>query len=574
MVVTTLARWVRFGLLAIAFFLAPFAASSAPFAALVMDARTGEVLYSKNADTRLHPASLTKMMTLYLTFQAIERGEISLDTMITVSKNAASQPPSRLGLKAGQKIAVRYLIRAAAVKSANDAASALGDGIAGNEEKWAARMTSMAKSLGMKSTAFKNANGLTREGHLSTARDMTLLGRHLFYDFPQYYNIFSRRSADAGIAKVNSTNRRFLDAYEGADGIKTGYTSAAGFNLVASAKRGNKRIIATVFGGTSTAQRNAKVAELLDLGFGRAPGKVRETKPEEPQYLAEAPANAAAPGTSAKTIRVPGAALRHSPRPQGKPEGETVLAAADLPKTDTDSIMAAVALAQDTSSANVAAPVAEAVAQAVADAGVLAPVAMASGALSVSPRPMAAPRKDAVMVAEAAPVIEVPAIEVPAATAPVASIQTTAPQPETLALAASTFEDTTEEPEDTASVVLDAPVGFVQTSKPQPETLFLASVGPAQAAPKEAPVIIARASTSGGRHWGISLGLHTSEYNAQRALLQTALMESDTLGDALRKVNKRTRGFEANFVGMTEQGAQLACRRIEARSESCSVVGP
>lgn len=565
MVVTTLARWVRFGLLTFAFFLAPFAASSAPFAAMVMDARTGEVLYSKNADTRLHPASLTKMMTLYLTFQAIERGEISLDTMITVSQNAASQPPSRLGLKAGQKIAVRYLIRAAAVKSANDAASALGDGIAGNEEKWAARMTNMARSLGMKSTAFKNANGLTREGHLSTARDMTLLGRHLFYDFPQYYNIFSRRSADAGMATVNSTNRRFLDAYEGADGIKTGYTSAAGFNLVASAKRGNKRIIATVFGGTSTAQRNAKVAELLDLGFGRAPGKVREEKPDAPEYLAEAPAGSAAPGASAKTIRVAGAALQQSPRPAGRPNAE------DLPETDTDAIMAAVAMAHDAPAADVVAAV-EAVS---AQEAVLAPVVMAdaAGALRVSPRPIASPRPSAAP-ASAPPAIIAPEVQV-AQAPPVTSIQTTAPQPETLELAAAVYEDTTEDPEaDAAPTIAQAPAGFVQTSKPQPETLILASVGPARAAPKEAPVVIARASTSGGRHWGISLGLHTSEYNAQRALLQTALMESDTLGEALRKVNKRPRGFEANFVGMTEKGAQLACARIEARSESCSVVGP
>jgi D-alanyl-D-alanine carboxypeptidase len=562
MVVTTLARWVRFGLLAIAFFLAPFAASSAPYAALVMDARTGEVLYSKNADTRLHPASLTKMMTLYLTFQAIERGEITLDTMITVSKNAASQPPSRLGLKAGQKIAVRYLIRAAAVKSANDAASALGDGIAGDEAKWAARMTNMAHALGMKNTTFKNANGLTREGHLSTARDMTLLGRHLFYDFPQYYNIFSRRSADAGIATVNSTNRRFLDAYEGADGIKTGYTSAAGFNLVGSAKRGNKRIIAAVFGGTSTAQRNAKMAELLDLGFGRAPGKVREEKPEAPEYLAEAPAGSAAPGASGRTIRVAGAALVQSPRPIGKPTAPA------LPDTDTDAIMAAVAMAVDTPAADVVAAVA-------AQVAVIAPIvtADAAGALDVSPRPMAAPSRPA------APEIEVPEIEVaqaPPVEAPKpASIQTTAPQPETLALAAASYEDTTENPEDdNISVAAEVPVGFVQSSKPQPETLILASVGPNRAAPKEAPVVIARASTSGGRHWGISLGLHTSEYNAQRILLQTALMESDTLGDALRKVNRRTRGFEANFVGMTEEGAKLACARIAARSEVCEVVGP
>ena len=252
---------------------------AAPYAAVVIDARSGETLYEQNADARLHPASLTKMMTLYITFDAIRRGEVSLDSMITVSKNAASKPPSKLGLRAGQKIALRYLIRAAAVKSANDAASAIGDALGGNEARWAARMNRTAKALGMRNTTFKNANGLTEAGHLSTARDMTTLGRRLFYDFPEYYNIFSRRETDAGIAKVRNTNSRFLDAYKGADGIKTGYTSAAGFSLTASAQRGNKRIIATVFGGKSTAHRNAKMAELMDLGFGNANNNVAVRKP-------------------------------------------------------------------------------------------------------------------------------------------------------------------------------------------------------------------------------------------------------------------------------------------------------
>mgnify|MGYP000564837964 CR=1 FL=1 len=241
----------------------PQESRAAPYAAYVMDARTGKTLYSENADTRLHPASLTKMMTLYITFQEIEAGNLSLDTMVTVSKQAAAQPPSRLGLKAGQKIQLRYLIRAAAVKSANDAAAAIGDHIGGSKEAFAQRMTKTARALGMDNTTFKNANGLTAKGHLSTAHDMSILGRHLFYDFPQYYNIFSRRTTDAGIAEVANTNRRFLDMYKGADGIKTGYTNPAGFNLTASAERNGVRIIATVFGGTSTAQRNAKIVGIF-----------------------------------------------------------------------------------------------------------------------------------------------------------------------------------------------------------------------------------------------------------------------------------------------------------------------
>ncbi len=252
---------------------------AAPYAAMVMDARTGQVVHSRNADTRLHPASLTKMMTLYVVFQAIERGEISLNKRVRISKHAASEPPSKLGLKAGQRIELKYLIRGAAVKSANDAATALGEAVSGSEAAFARRMTATAKRLGMKSSTFKNAHGLTQSGHLSTARDMTLLGRRLFYDYPQYYNLFSRRSTDAGVRQVANTNRKLLANYRGADGIKTGFTNAAGFNLVASAERGNKRVIATVFGGKTSASRNARVAQLLDMGFGRVNTRLAERKP-------------------------------------------------------------------------------------------------------------------------------------------------------------------------------------------------------------------------------------------------------------------------------------------------------
>jgi len=242
---------------------------AAPYADMVMDARSGKVLRSRNADIRLHPASLTKMMTLYIAFEAIENGEIDVDKKVKISRNAANERPSKLGLRVGQKISLRYLLRAAAVKSANDAATAIGEAISGSEAAFARRMNRTAKSLGMTRTVFKNAHGLTEKGHLSTARDMTILGRHLMYDFPGYYPMFKRKTTQA-TKKVRNTNRKFLAAYKGADGIKTGYTRKAGFNLVASAERNGKRVIATVFGGKSTRTRNIQVAKLLDLGFERS----------------------------------------------------------------------------------------------------------------------------------------------------------------------------------------------------------------------------------------------------------------------------------------------------------------
>ena len=319
---------VRWGLLILAIIwmmiVVPLSAAAAPYAALVMDARSGKVLHSRNADPRLHPASLTKMMTLYVAFEAIENGEISLDTPVRISKHAASEPPSKLGLRAGQSIKLRFLIRAAAVKSANDASTAIAEAIEGSEAKFARRMNRTAKAMGMTRTTFKNAHGLTENGHLSTARDMTLLGRHLFYDYPEYYNLFSRLTADAGLRKVSHTNRKLLQSYRGADGIKTGYTRAAGFNLTASAERNGERIIATVFGGRSTATRNARVAELLDLGFKRAPRRVALHKPAKPPYLGKIDS-----GGSGKTVRLASAAaVKKSLRPQLRPTpAEPVLVA-------------------------------------------------------------------------------------------------------------------------------------------------------------------------------------------------------------------------------------------------------
>jgi D-alanyl-D-alanine carboxypeptidase len=293
--------------LAVTLFMIGTSAMAAPYAAMVIDARNGEVIYARNADMRLHPASLTKMMTLYIVFEAIRAGEITLDTKVSISKRAAAEPPSKLGLKPGQRIAIRYLIRAAAVKSANDAATALAEAISGSEAAFARRMNKTAKALGMTRTTFKNAHGLTEAGHRSTARDMTTLGRRLFLDYPQYYNLFSRQKANAGGKMVRHTNRKFLASYKGADGIKTGYTQAAGFNLVASAQRGQKRIIATVFGGRSTATRNAKVAELLDLGFKRVPSRVAVIKPPLPTYSGPKK-------FKPKTILV-ASAVKKSPRP-------------------------------------------------------------------------------------------------------------------------------------------------------------------------------------------------------------------------------------------------------------------
>ncbi|MDS9468533.1 D-alanyl-D-alanine carboxypeptidase family protein [Paracoccus sp. MBLB3053] len=501
-----------------------------------MDARTGKEIYSQNADTRLHPASLTKMMTLYMAFTAIERGQVRLDSKFTVSSHAAAQPPSKLGLKPGQKIELRYLIRAAAVKSANDAATAIGEGLAGSEPKFAAQMTAMAKALGMRNTNFRNANGLTSEGHYSSARDMTLLGRRLFYDFPQYYSIFSRRSADAGIATVSSTNKRFLDAYEGADGIKTGYTRAAGFNLTASAKRGSKRIIATVLGGNSTAHRNQVMAQLLDAGFGKAPTKVREVRPAAPEMLM----------VEKKVVRRVQVA-RVEPQPvataQLSSSDRPVARASTVNLVTPAAISAAVARAQSAARDQVSdssrpsrRP------QAVATASTKG----SDDLVSTSPRPTSRPEGDITGDVEG-------------------GISAARP------IAAPRGEDSASIAKPTASLFLLDPL-------PQPQAapeggIILSSRETSDDARGEVTEFVSR-DDSGDRGYGVSLGLYRSMAEAERLLLRTALKESVSLATAESRVDTSKRGYEAVFSGMSKDMAELACGRLVARQQACTVLTP
>lgn len=245
---------------------AAHAAGNPRYGAIVIDAKTGAVLFEDNADKQLYPASLTKMMTLYLTFEAIENGRLSLDQHITVSRRAASMSPSKLGLPAGNKIKVRDAILALVTKSANDIAVALAEAVGGSEENFARMMTVRAQNLGMTRTRFTNASGWHSKNQVSTARDMAQLSRALIYHYPQYYKFFSTREFRYG-GLVHRNHNHLMSNYKGMDGLKTGYVGASGFNLAASAVRNNRRLIGVVFGGRTTASRNAHMARLLDRSF-------------------------------------------------------------------------------------------------------------------------------------------------------------------------------------------------------------------------------------------------------------------------------------------------------------------
>jgi D-alanyl-D-alanine carboxypeptidase len=425
---------------------------------------------------------------------------------------------------------------------------------------------------------------------------------------------------------VANTNRRFLDAYEGADGIKTGYTSAAGFNLVASAERGRERIIATVFGGSSTANRNARMAELLDFGFDRAPTRVAVNRPQLPRYDAvpddDAPAAALVAeagsvpeGMSTKIVRVSGA-IAQSPRP--RPRGG---AAADEPPVE---LLAAI---EANVADAIAAAAAEAAAQSVSEsvaAGVASEVALALAETSVAAEPEAeapamagpparpedlVPATDEVEVsaadlaaetiepatdeaaADAAAAPEVPAdeTEILVAEAVTEEAAPGAGAPEALSLVADVAPAPGAEPDlDLVSIrpadILgpELAAGALPDFAPAPEpeaVLLAAAVAPPlppEPTIRPEPVsaeIVTRLSTSGGRHYGVSLGRFGTRTEAEKALITMSLSDMAGLGGALRRVVQRSGGFEANFMGMSEEEAALACRRMLARGLDCAPIG-
>jgi len=254
----------------------------AGYASIVIDDTTGRVLHEVNADTRNYPASLTKMMTLYMVFDALERGELKMDQKLTVSRHAAAVAPSKLGLLPGQTITVEDAILALITKSANDVAVVVAEALAGSERRFGHEMTSKAKEIGMTRSNFRNASGLPNRHQLSTARDMATLARALIHDFPQYYSLFSTRKFSYEGRSYRNHNR-LLGRYDGTDGIKTGYIRASGFNLVASVVRDGRRLVAVVFGGKTARSRDRHIARLLDRGFAVAMASGVKSVPEPPR---------------------------------------------------------------------------------------------------------------------------------------------------------------------------------------------------------------------------------------------------------------------------------------------------
>ncbi|MCU0986910.1 MAG: D-alanyl-D-alanine carboxypeptidase [Acetobacteraceae bacterium] len=249
------------------------------YSSIVVEAATGRVISAIDPDEARRPASLTKVMTAFLVFDAVSTGRVRMTDQITISANAAAAPPSKIGMPPGSRMTVEQALLAIITKSANDVAVAIAEHLAGSEPAFARLMTLKARSLGMRDTVFRNASGLPDREQVTTARDMATLGRRLISDHPSYYGMFSTDAFHFRGKVHRNHNNRILSGYEGADGIKTGYIRDSGFNLLASAQRDGRRIIAVVFGGASGPERDRHMASLMDDAFGGGTGTAVASRP-------------------------------------------------------------------------------------------------------------------------------------------------------------------------------------------------------------------------------------------------------------------------------------------------------
>lgn len=298
------------------------ATSADKSASMVLDANTGEVLYARNGDARRYPASLTKMMTLYMVFDEIKAGRLTFKTPIPMTASAAKRPPSKLGIKPGRTILLKHAVRALVTKSANDVAAAVAEHIAGSEAAFARRMTHRARSIGMPSTTFKNASGLTQAGQVTTARDMITLALRLQDDHPKYFHLFSTRAFKYH-GKTYRNHNTLLRSMRGVNGIKTGYTRASGFNLVTSMRHGKKHLVAAVFGGKTARARNSRMRSLLYRYMRKA--STRKTRKPAPMLIAKP---TKVPNTRRRIVARKAPTPRQNPKPAPRPQQRTVVSKA------------------------------------------------------------------------------------------------------------------------------------------------------------------------------------------------------------------------------------------------------
>lgn len=325
------------------------ASANPRYAAFVIDAKTGKVLFARNADSRRYPASLTKMMTLYLVFEAIEAGRISTGSRIPISAKAAAEPPTKIGLRPGATITVDDAVKALITRSANDISTAVGEFLGGSEQAFARMMTAKARQLGMNSTQFRNAHGLPNGQQYTTARDMATLGIALREHFPRHYAYFSTRSFKLGKNTI-STHNRLLSRVRGVDGIKTGYIRASGFNIVTSVQDNGRSLVVVVMGGKSGKSRDDHVAALIREHLPKA------SRGGGGNLVAS---RKATPGTQAVASAVPNLPQRNIPMPSFRPAGDIDVQVTAYIQAQTAPAVAAAAAALPTPTPSAPIPSAE-----------------------------------------------------------------------------------------------------------------------------------------------------------------------------------------------------------------------
>ena len=495
----------------------PTGGYSPPYAAIVVDANSGRVLHASNPDSLRHPASITKIMTLYLVFEQIEAGKLRLDTPLPVSAYAASQAPSKLGLRPGQTISVEDAIKALVTKSANDIAVVIAEALGGDEETFAKMMTRKARALGMPRTVYANASGLPDDEQVTTARDQAQLGRAIQDRFPRYYRYFATSSFYFGGRAIRNHNN-LLGRVAGVDGIKTGFIRKSGFNLVTSVRRGNRHLVAVVIGGASAGARDARMRSLIEEYIAQGASERTVAKITEGTQVAEA--------------QQPKQLLPFLPPAQATQTAPATLAA----RADTTATVAPSRQAPGSAEPIVAIPVRTLTVRpaAAAQSAGSTVLALAAAGAGQTPAPQAAPM--------APP--PAPPVAAPAAAAPMA------PQ-----VQYHTASDVAPPP-----AVRPAP-------HPATRTASLSTTEAPAAAPRQT-------QTRSG--WIIQVGAYPAESEARERLqsAQTAakslLGRADPFTEAVQKGSETL--YRARFAGLDEARAEAACRQLKRSKIECFTV--
>ncbi len=535
------------------------------YASIVVDANSGEVLYALRADQSRYPASLTKIMTLYLTFEALATGRLSPTDRLTVSDKAAAQAPSKLGLRPGESLTVHEAIQAVAVKSANDMAMSLAERLGGSEERFAALMTLRAQELGMKHTRFVNPHGLPDSRQISTARDFAILSRAVMRDYPQYYGYFSQKAFDWRGQHILNHNRLLL-RMSGMDGLKTGFTNAAGFNLAASAVRDGRRLITVVLGGSSTAARDENVESLLTAGFDVLDKRSRGERItlasalNEPDDMSgpilRPPYEMGSGEQAGLKVVVAGQPVPNPPETALPLPAPIKLARADPPPP-------AVRLSAPPRVMPVAAP---------------AKVAQSCETITVRrhrrrvrERRCEPAASAAVQVASAAPdcrrlsgrklrACRVEAKEVRSAAVQVARAETGA---DCKRLKGRKLTQCKREERTAAKVEVAELRDCAKAKGRKARASCRADVATAEPA--------AKGGASGGG-WQVQVGAFGSKAEAERALARIAKAHAAVFDSATDRVEGAGKAYRARFAGLSKTEAQAACKRLSAKGERCLVV--